>query len=221
MKSIYHYQPITDEHSTQRVELYDSNGVGVVNQIAEIDGLSYIAISDDVDISSVDSALQLTAVSDLSDDLLQQLKAASPRVRYINARLAEQLDNAATPGDDAVALATADEALAELGLPALSSAEKVTAQAPALQKRRQRRQGMLDAVQQSAKQQGMSSQLRDILKYASEALEEWKGDGDLADLQNNLESLTGVTIRAALDKEIPDTGGVTVQQYLLDVLQNG
>jgi hypothetical protein len=81
------------------------------------------------------------------------------------------------------------------------------------------RRGVLSSVLLEAKENGFTKQARDIMNYASEFIEEWKVDGDLDSLNENLTKIAGKKIRAALELEIKE--GFTVQMYLIGKIKEG
>lgn len=81
MPKIYRYQKVVDEYTT-----YTPQGEGLIELCTLDDGYTYVSVPDDGKIAAEQSKKISVAAADLSDELKEKIKAASPHVQLIEQR---------------------------------------------------------------------------------------------------------------------------------------
>lgn len=91
MTSIYGYKKVVDAYTTHRFnEPRDSDGNSLATELCEIDGVTYVAVQDGIDLPPQPQEITVEPVT-LTDDLVALIKQASPAVRLINQRVVQKI----------------------------------------------------------------------------------------------------------------------------------
>ena len=111
MASIISYRKYIDALVTREIALHEDSGthLRIGQEIATVDGLTYIALPDGASLPAAqpsEIAASIAPVT-LTDALREQLKAASPIVRMINAQVEERIAAHYSTGDEIKLLRTA------------------------------------------------------------------------------------------------------------------
>ena len=93
MTKIYKYQKVTDEYTTYTLREPDYNLLETEDRITElctIDGITYVSVPDSITLPEQPEQITVEEV-ELTDELKESIKAASPHVQLINERVVAKI----------------------------------------------------------------------------------------------------------------------------------